>query len=73
MLGEVTVVVAGAAAVPDAAPEQLADAVAALIAQGLSRKDAVARVAAKTGTARRAVYQASLSASTPERPPGDLR
>lgn len=73
VLGEVTVVVAGAPAAPDAQPEQLARAVADLTAQGISRKDAVARVAAETGAGRRAVYQASLASSIPERPRGDVR
>lgn len=73
VLGEVTMVVAGAEVAPDADPEQLAEAVAALIAEGISRKDAVQRVAAETGAGRRAVYQASLTAPTPARPPTDLR
>lgn len=57
--GEVTVVVDGAAA---AAPdlETLAAEVNALVAEGLSRKDAAARVAKESGTSKRALYDASL-------------
>jgi 16S rRNA (cytidine1402-2'-O)-methyltransferase len=55
--GEVAVVVAGARPVrvePDDA--ELADALAAAMARGLSRRDAVAEVVAATGTAKRRVY-----------------
>ncbi|MFN8125506.1 MAG: 16S rRNA (cytidine(1402)-2'-O)-methyltransferase [Candidatus Nanopelagicales bacterium] len=59
VLGEVTLVVAGAG--EGRTPvEDLADQVAALVALGHSRRDAVAEVAERTGTPRRAVYQASL-------------
>lgn len=61
VLGEVTLVVAGAPRAPSADPTDLARRVAALIDQGLSRRDAVARVVAETGVSRRVVYQASLS------------
>ena len=65
--GEVTIVVAGAAR-PDAAagPADLAAAageVAAMMAAGASRKDAVAAVAAELGLSTRAVYRASLPGS----------
>lgn len=70
VLGEVTLVVAGASGSPAIDPGQLAGAVAALISEGLSRKDAVARVAAQTGVARRAVYQASLTDRSSGEPRG---
>jgi 16S rRNA (cytidine1402-2'-O)-methyltransferase len=62
--GELTLVVAGA---PDAEPETLAseDLVArvrALVATGLTKKSAIADVAAATGTPRREVYQAVIDA-----------
>jgi len=57
--GEVTVVVEGAPrAEPDVAA--LADEVNALVAAGMSRKEAAAQVAAATGASKRAVYDASL-------------
>lgn len=60
--GEITVVVAGADATQ---PESwdatmLVEAVAALTATGMSRKDAIASVAATVGTRKRIVYQAVL-------------
>ncbi len=56
--GEVTLVVAGGTqAEPDA--DELRALVAAREADGLSRKDAIAAVAAATGMARRAVYEAA--------------
>lgn len=61
VLGEITLVVAGASDAPAASEQDLAEAVAALVEQGLSRRDAVDQVAAQTGTARRTVYQASLA------------
>jgi len=62
--GEITLVVAGADQAPatlgvEALRELVDDAVAA----GLSRKDAVAQVAASTGLARRIVYDAAHSAA----------
>ena len=59
--GEVTLVVAGA---PDAAPADLDDdALAVLVAEaestGLSRKDAIAQVAAQTGIRKKTVYAAA--------------
>ncbi|MDP9444086.1 MAG: 16S rRNA (cytidine(1402)-2'-O)-methyltransferase [Actinomycetota bacterium] len=56
--GEVTVVVAGAAAAPVAVPDEddLAARVAQAQAAGLSRKDAVTEVARMTGVSRRVVY-----------------
>jgi 16S rRNA (cytidine1402-2'-O)-methyltransferase len=57
--GEVTIVVAGAmpAAPDDADPASLRSAVATLVDEGLSRKDAVAAVARTTGLPKREVYQ----------------
>jgi 16S rRNA (cytidine1402-2'-O)-methyltransferase len=58
--GEVVVVIEGAeAAAPDL--EELARQVEALSAEGLSRADAAARVAAEAGVSRRALYEASLA------------
>jgi 16S rRNA (cytidine1402-2'-O)-methyltransferase len=58
--GEITVVVAGASTSrqPGAAPAALADAAAALVAEGLTRRDAADRVAADFGVSRREVYAA---------------
>jgi 16S rRNA (cytidine1402-2'-O)-methyltransferase len=57
--GEVTIVVAGAAADAAAAdPADLVTDVDALVATGLSRRDAVDRVAATRGLPRRVVYAA---------------
>lgn len=61
--GEVTIVVEGAARVaPAPPPEDLRGLVEARVADGLSRKDAVAAVARETGTPRRAVYDAAHAA-----------
>jgi 16S rRNA (cytidine1402-2'-O)-methyltransferase len=55
--GEITLVVAGAPAQSDVATDEaLAGAVAELVAKGLSRRDAAARVAADFGVPRRRVY-----------------
>ena len=54
--GEVTLVVAGAPAPTPPADDELVAAVAELEAQGASRRDAIAEVAERTGTPRRAVY-----------------
>ena len=57
--GEVTVVIAGASpAEPDV--EALASRVNELVDEGLSRKEAAARVAEGSGASRRALYDASL-------------
>lgn len=61
VLGEVTLVVAGAPADDVADESELAARVAALVAAGMSRRDAVVQVVAETGAPRRVVYQASLS------------
>ncbi len=60
--GEVTLVIAGAAAEQrDHDAEELRDLVAAAQADGLTRKDAIARVAAETGVRRQDVYSAAHS------------
>jgi 16S rRNA (cytidine1402-2'-O)-methyltransferase len=67
VLGEVTLVIAGAApkaalsADDPAVASDIAGRVAALVASGLSRRDAVDTVAAQTGLPRRAVYSAALT------------
>ncbi|TIC85989.1 16S rRNA (cytidine(1402)-2'-O)-methyltransferase [Nocardioides sp. GY 10113] len=57
--GEVTIVVAGAppAAALDADPDSLRAAVAALEADGMRRKEAIAAVAVRAGLPKREVYQ----------------
>ncbi len=65
--GEITLVVAGgtgkaAAAPPAALPEEPAAAVAALVAGGLTKKEAIRRVATERGLHRREVYQAVVAA-----------
>ncbi|MGI8695398.1 MAG: 16S rRNA (cytidine(1402)-2'-O)-methyltransferase [Mycobacteriales bacterium] len=57
--GEVTVVLAGAPARPDVDPARLAGGVDRLVAGGVSRRDAIAIVAADTGAPRRTVYAAA--------------
>jgi len=54
--GEVTLVVGGASAPAPPADSELVEAVAGLEAEGTSRRDAIAEVARRTGTPRRAVY-----------------
>ena len=66
--GEITVVVAGApdedpSAVAD--PDDLRDQVDALVAEGSSRRDAVAEVAGSTGVAKKVVYAAATGAKLP--------
>jgi 16S rRNA (cytidine1402-2'-O)-methyltransferase len=61
--GEVTLVVAGAGAErPGHTEDELRELVAAAEADGLSRKDAVSRVAAETGVRRQDVYSAAHAA-----------
>ena len=65
LLGEVTVVVAGAPA-REIGPADVAEAVAEVsrrVASGASRRDAVAAVAAEAGLPRRLVYEAAVSSS----------
>ena len=61
--GEVTVVLAGAAAAPvEARPEQLAEQVATREAAGTPRKEAILEVARAVGVPRRDVYDAVVAA-----------
>ena len=61
--GEITLVVAGAAAAAEeAAPGELAADVAAREAAGLARKDAIAAVARERGVRKRAVFDAVVAA-----------
>ncbi|MEO5854147.1 MAG: 16S rRNA (cytidine(1402)-2'-O)-methyltransferase [Nocardioides sp.] len=65
--GEVTIVVAGAAAPePDTDPARLVAAVLAQEAAGLSRKDAIAEVARVAGVRKRDVYQLVHLPTPPE-------
>ena len=62
--GEVTLVVAGAAEeVREHTPDDLRELVAEAEADGLSRKDAIARVADETGVRRQEVYSAAHARS----------
>ncbi|MGH2545797.1 MAG: 16S rRNA (cytidine(1402)-2'-O)-methyltransferase [Actinomycetota bacterium] len=60
VLGEVVVVIEGAAPPPGADLEALGDRVEELTAGGHSRKEAAARVAQEAGVSKRALYEASL-------------
>jgi 16S rRNA (cytidine1402-2'-O)-methyltransferase len=62
VLGEVTVVLAGAEPVAELSDEDLPGAVAVREQAGLSRKEAIAAVAAETGRPRREVYDAVVAA-----------
>ena len=62
VLGEVTVVVAGADPVAELADADLPAAVAHREAAGLSRKDAIAAVASETSLPRREIYDAVVRA-----------
>lgn len=61
--GELTLVVAGAAAAPVAAPDhaELAALVDRLVGQGRTRRDAVDEIAARFGLPRRTVYAAATT------------
>jgi 16S rRNA (cytidine1402-2'-O)-methyltransferase len=59
-LGEVVVVIEGAAVEPAPDVEALGERVESLTGEGMSRRDAAARVAAEAGVSKRAVYEASL-------------
>jgi 16S rRNA (cytidine1402-2'-O)-methyltransferase len=61
VLGEVTVVVAGAVPVPPA-PADLLPPVMELLADGVRLKDAVAQVAERHGVHKRELYEAALAA-----------
>jgi 16S rRNA (cytidine1402-2'-O)-methyltransferase len=60
VLGEVVVVIEGAAERPAADLAALGDRVEELTAGGLPRKEAAARVAEEAGVSKRALYEASL-------------
>lgn len=60
VLGEVVVVIEGAAERPEADLETLGQRVEALTTEGLPRKEAAARVAQEAGVSKRALYEASL-------------
>lgn len=64
--GEVTVVIGGAPDVGPAqrTPEQLADEVRALVADGTAKKSAIAEVAVRAGVPKRDVYQAVVDAGS---------
>jgi 16S rRNA (cytidine1402-2'-O)-methyltransferase len=67
VLGEITIVVAGAAPVAvDATPEELARLVAVREQAGEPRKEAIAGVAQELGVPKRAVYDAVVSGKTAE-------
>jgi 16S rRNA (cytidine1402-2'-O)-methyltransferase len=74
VLGEITLVVAGAVARPRRRPDEpgWADSVAAAVAEvaarqaaGMPRKQAIAAVAAESGLPKREVYNAVVSAARP--------
>ena len=60
--GEIAVVVAGAPETAAARPEELVDAVNALVGQGIRLKDAVAAVAEESRVSKRELYSAVLAA-----------
>jgi 16S rRNA (cytidine1402-2'-O)-methyltransferase len=65
VLGEVTLVVAGAdRRSRHVDPSALRDEVAALVAAGSTRRDAIDAVAASTGLARRVVYAAAVTSES---------
>ncbi len=70
--GEVTLVIAGAAAKPpaDVSDAELADLVRDLVADGVDRKAAITDVATRSGRPRREVYDAVVAAKH-ERPSSD--
>ena len=70
--GEVTLVIAGAAAKPpaDVSDAELADLVRDLVADGVDRKAAITDVATRSGRPRREVYDA-VGAAKHERPSSD--
>jgi 16S rRNA (cytidine1402-2'-O)-methyltransferase len=60
VLGEVVLVIEGAPEPPAADLTALGERVESLTGEGLSRRDAAARVAREAGVSKRAVYEASL-------------
>jgi 16S rRNA (cytidine1402-2'-O)-methyltransferase len=68
--GEITLVVAGAVAVPvELTADELADAVAEEEAAGATRKDAIRAVVVRTGLPRRTVYDAVVARKDASPPP----
>ena len=67
MRGEITLVVEGAPARSggDTDPAGLAARVAALEAQGIPRKEAIALVASSTGASKRSVFDAVVAHKSP--------
>jgi 16S rRNA (cytidine1402-2'-O)-methyltransferase len=65
VLGEITLVVAGAPAASGPTEPDIAALVVAEQADGSSRKDAIARVATRLGRPRREVYDAAIRAARP--------
>jgi 16S rRNA (cytidine1402-2'-O)-methyltransferase len=61
-VGELVLVVEGAPAASPPTADEVSDAVAAALAEGMSAKDAAARVAADLGVGRRQAYDAALRA-----------
>lgn len=69
VLGEITLVIAGAERVAaEVVPDLLRDEVAAQVARGSSQRDAVDAVAALHGLSRRQVYEVVLGQSGGARP-----
>jgi 16S rRNA (cytidine1402-2'-O)-methyltransferase len=69
VLGEITIVIAGATGEPPAAdPDALRAAVAEQVAEGVSRRDAVDAVATAHGLSRRVVYAVVLDQSARRSP-----
>lgn len=60
--GELTLVVAGAPPPPAVTDDDITDRVGALLARGVTTRDAVARVVRETGAGRRRVYELALRA-----------
>jgi 16S rRNA (cytidine1402-2'-O)-methyltransferase len=60
--GELTLVVGGAPPAPSLTDAELAARVGTLVEQGVTTRDAVARIARETGAGRRRVYQVTLRA-----------
>ncbi|MBU6347135.1 MAG: 16S rRNA (cytidine(1402)-2'-O)-methyltransferase [Actinomycetales bacterium] len=63
ILGEITLVVAGASEIEESTPDQWVELVANRVSLGLSTKDAVAEVAQELNVPKREVYDAVISAA----------
>jgi 16S rRNA (cytidine1402-2'-O)-methyltransferase len=69
VLGEITLIVAGAPRASEPEGEEMAAAtaeVAERVATGISRKDAIAAVAAEHGLRRNALYRCVIGSGSPE-------